>query len=122
MDGNRQISLLLILCFSIFLGHNLVPHHHFGGSANIDECSLDHVDNGPANHCHAFNCVDLIHYSYIKIQQPVGVITFGMVPVSKVKLEQPGTFVLSPYAILKIPDKTTRYQGDISLRAPPISA
>ncbi len=122
MDSNRQISLLLILGFSIFLGHNRVPHHHYAGFVNIGECSSDYVDDGPANHCHAFNSMDLIHYSYTKIQQPVGMVTFGMVPVSKVKLEQPGTFVLRLYAALKIPDKTTMCPGDISLRAPPISA
>ena len=125
MDGNRQISLILILCFSIFLGHNLIPHHHDGGFANIamtGECSFDHVDHDPPNHCHAFNNIDFVHYSYTKIQPPVGVKLFGMVPVSKVKLEQPDSFVFKLYTTLKLPDKTPRYLGAISMRAPPISA
>ena len=74
MNVHRKIAILLLICFSAFLGHNLVPHHHlsedlfnpFAASCPIDHG--DHRGNGhypdsettkdqQPTHCHAFNDV-----------------------------------------------------------------
>lgn len=77
MRFNRYISGILILCFSAFLGHNLIPHHHYTDSFDgpvSSACPLQHDDqsgrrghgvNGllPPAHCHAFNDVVLEKFS-----------------------------------------------------------
>jgi hypothetical protein len=77
MHFNRYIAGILIFCFSVFLGHNLIPHHHytdlFGGPVS-SACPLQHgeksgnQDHGgdgvlPPTHCHAFNDVVLEKFS-----------------------------------------------------------
>jgi hypothetical protein len=77
MRFNRNIAGILILCFSVFLGHNLIPHHHytdlFGGPVS-SACPLQHGDQSgtqdhegdgilPPKHCHAFNDVVLDKFS-----------------------------------------------------------
>lgn len=74
MRLDRYKAGFLILCFSAFLGHNLIPHYHhaefFGGPFSTD-CPVEHTgqsghqrDQGtdqdvPPFHCHAFNDVTL---------------------------------------------------------------
>ena len=73
MRFDRYIAGILILCFSVFLGHNLIPHHHytdlFGGPVS-SACPLQHGEQSenhghqgdgvlPPAHCHAFNDVVL---------------------------------------------------------------
>ena len=77
MRLNRYIAGFFILCFSAFLGHNLIPHHHYPdlfGSPVSSACPLQHGnqsghhDQGcdedlPCTHCHAFNDVVLEKYN-----------------------------------------------------------
>ncbi len=77
MRFNRYIAGFLILCFSAFLGHNLIPHHHYPdlcGSPVSSACPLQHGnqtghhdqgcdENLPRTHCHAFNDVVLEKFS-----------------------------------------------------------
>lgn len=62
MIRKNHIGQLLLLCFSVFLGHNLVPHHHHSELIMThpgESCPIEHEDHQtsadqPA-HCHAFN-------------------------------------------------------------------
>ena len=77
MRFNRYITGILILCFSAFLGHNLIPHHHYSDSFDgpvSSACPLQHDDQSghrgrggdgvlPPTHCHAFNDVVLEKFS-----------------------------------------------------------
>lgn len=58
----KHIGQLLLLCFSVFLAHNLVPHHHHSGQIASPECGTcpaehgdHHEERGQETHCHAFN-------------------------------------------------------------------
>ncbi|MEN8229411.1 MAG: hypothetical protein ABFS38_14730 [Bacteroidota bacterium] len=113
MDGKSSISFLLLACFSVFLGHNIVPHHHHTESVNCEHHPM---------HCHAFNGVDFIKYSHSDLKQPVKIIPALTLSVSKMVLEPPSMFESQQYICLKLPDKTTRFRGAISMRAPPVSA
>jgi hypothetical protein len=77
MRFNRYIAGLLIFCFSVFLGHNLIPHHHYTdvfGEPLSSACPVQHGDQSgnrdhggdgvlPPTHCHAFNDVVLEKFS-----------------------------------------------------------
>ena len=77
MRFQRYIAGILILCFSAFLGHNLIPHHHYTDSFDgpvSSACPLQHDDQSgyrghgddgvlPPSHCHAFNDVVLEKFS-----------------------------------------------------------
>jgi hypothetical protein len=62
MTGQPHIARLLFLCFSAFLAHSLIPHHHHAELVIIqpgESCPIKHKDqNHPGDHpshCHAFN-------------------------------------------------------------------
>jgi len=74
MNIHRYIAGLLFTCFSAFLGHNLVPHHHLSedlftplaASCPIEQgdqqgrdhhCDSDTKKDQHPTHCHAFNDV-----------------------------------------------------------------
>ena len=74
MNVNRYMAGMLLLCFSVFLGHNLVPHHHHSGvfpNPITSACPHEHGDHQGHDHdsdadtkadqhpihCHAFNDV-----------------------------------------------------------------
>ena len=131
----KQISILLLFSFSVLLGHSVVPHHHHTENVNLDikgECPIDHPDRHNEEdhqdnahhpiHCHAFNSLAFVNYSYSEIQQPVRVIPLELVQFSRIGLEKPIHFKIKQVIFLKIPDKKTKYMGAISMRAPPVSA
>ncbi len=65
---SRNISLFLLLSFSVILGHSIIPHHHhaalfveaaaascpFEGHNHNDHDDVTGPDHHP-EHCHAFN-------------------------------------------------------------------
>ena len=122
----NYISLLLFICYSVFVGHNLVPHHHHAEAMSVafdGDCPIDHDDHHDADehplHCRAFNSVDFVNYGQVEIQQPVRVISTLTIPISQLQLEPPFALEFQRFIFLKIPDKSTDYFGAISLRAPP---
>jgi len=127
MDAKKYISLLLFTCFSVFLVHNLVPHHHHSEAINFvvdDHCPVDHEDHHDSDdqpkHCHAFNGIDFVKYNSADLLQPVRIISTLAVPPARIQLEPSSTLKLHSYLCLKIPDKSIDFFGAISLRAPPI--
>lgn len=138
MTFKRYIAGLLLFCFSVFLGHNLIPHHHhsevFLGPI-ASECPFEHGDTHEHNHtdcdqhagehpthCHAFNDVVFQKHSVPSIRPWAGNLTAMMVPGQAVlhQAEQPGTPYV--YALHKPPFITTVYPGSEDLRAPPALA
>jgi len=133
MKAHRYISISLTLCFSVFLGHNLIPHHHHSEQVMVPvstECPVDlgdtdenhhDADHDPL-HCHAFNDVVFDKYNSIRIWE-VNSHIFTLAIPSEVSVVAPlPTEILSTYFQFKIPDKPSDYFGDRSLRGPPVAA
>ena len=126
MDGKRYISFLLISCFSVFLGHNLVPHHHHAEIVAIainEPCPIDHDDHHDSDdhpiHCHAFNSLDFVKYSHSDLIQPIRPLSAFVVPDPKLQLEPDVTLEFQWYICKIVPDKSIDIHGANSLRAPP---
>ena len=133
MKAHRYISIFLTLCFSVFLGHNLIPHHHHSEQVIVPvsaECPVDHgdtenhqhdADHDPL-HCHAFNDVVFDKYNSNQFRDvsthnhmlSIPSIIAGVAPIP--------TEILSAYFQFKIPDKPSDYFGSRSLRGPPVVA
>lgn len=114
MKAHRYISIILTLCFSVFLGHNLIPHHHHSEQVIVPEstkCPVDHGDT--EKHCHAFN--DVVFDKYNSIH------TLAIPSIIAAVAPKPAE-ILSVYFQFKIPDKPSDYFGDHSLRGPPVVA
>jgi len=62
MISKKQISQILLGCFSVILCHQWIPHHHHSEVVPVeatDSCPVEHEDqDSPGEHpfhCHAFN-------------------------------------------------------------------
>lgn len=62
MVSKKTIAQLLLIFFSVILGHQWIPHHHHAevlATAANPSCPLDHQDQHTSGehpfHCHAFN-------------------------------------------------------------------
>lgn len=130
MKAHRSISIFLSLCFSVFLGHNLIPHHHHSEQVSVpvsSECPVEHedahghspkADHKPL-HCHAFNDVVFDKYQSIQIGR-LSPHLLSLAIFSSNRMEAPLFMeTSSAYAPWKIPDKPAEYYGVHSLRAPP---
>lgn len=133
MNIHRHIAGLLLFCFSAFLGHNLVPHHHFAEdfqSSMATACPLDHGDHQGHDrnseehptHCHAFNDVVFEKYnayaSNARTSQVQIVFNTGQAWVPEV----PGVLALNQSTHLILPFKSCFVLGTRALRAPPLFA
>jgi len=115
MNIHRIIANLLLICFSAFLGHNLVPHQHFSEDLS-DSCTAK--DQHPL-HCHAFNDVEFEKFSsttnnslsnhFQEMVEP------GKVCCSEILLQLP----TSPYTFLELACSSRSDRGTHDLRAPP---
>lgn len=130
MKAHKYISILLTLCFSVFLGHNLIPHHHHSGQVIVPistECPVDHGDTNEHHHdtdhdplhCHAFNDVVFDKYNSIQFRDISTHIHTLSIPTVISVLAPVPTEILSLYFQFKIPDKPSDYFGARSLRGPP---
>ena len=133
MKINRHIAILLSFCFAVFLGHNLVPHHHHTEVVNVpagSECPVEHGDHHDDDHdaeshpihCHAFNDVVFDKYSTSTIQPPVRLIQAVIPAESLTHQDPPAMDGSARYLSLKIPDISLRILGARPLRAPPVFA
>jgi hypothetical protein len=137
MKVYRYIALLLLFCFSAFLGHNLVPHHHHAeASLNpiASDCPIEHKDhhshdhdedgeNRPADehptHCHAFNDVVFEKYNAPVVNSLSGYTLVmaasytDLIPDPLIKID----FYRSQH--LKFPLKTIELYSSRGLRGPP---
>ena len=134
MTIKRYIAGLLLICFSAFLGHNLVPHHHHSEvfhSPIATDCPFEHGDHqGHDNdadpdseehpiHCHAFNGVVFEKYTAPVIkpwtcQSPVAFVSsHPFVP------EAPLVITSNLFTFLKPPGSSPADLGTRTLRGPP---
>jgi hypothetical protein len=140
MKAFRHIAWLLLISFSAFLGHNLVPHHHHAEAILnpiAADCPVEHSDNHSCNqdaeevdhqsadhptHCHAFNDVVFEKYNTQIVKAFSG---YHLV----LAVSHPDLLPLPPvnndfyrFKDWKIPFKTFELYGSRDLRGPPQSA
>lgn len=131
MNSNQYISILLSSIFAVFLGHNLVPHHHHSEIVSVpvsSECPVEHGDHHEGDHdtdhhpihCYAFNDVVFDKYSSPQIQPQAKVIQYMTVADSMTNPDAPVNAGISGYICLKIPDPAAWYVGARPLRGPPL--
>lgn len=139
MTFKRYIAGLLLICFSVLLGHNLIPHHHHSEvfhSPITSDCPFEHGDTHAHDHdagadhdadehpkhCHAFNELVFQKHSVPVLRPWTGILTAMMVPGQLIlnQEEQPGSPYI--YAVHKPICITTVYPGSKDLRAPPVFA
>jgi len=140
MQVNRHIAWLLLMCFSAFLGHNLVPHHHHSEAflnPIATDCPVEHGDHhgcdqdGDAEdhhsdqhptHCHAFN--DVVFEKHpSKVLTPDSrqiriTITSAPELVPDLRLTQ----IFYKYSGQKFPLRIIELYGSRYLRGPPLIA
>ncbi|MEA3460444.1 MAG: hypothetical protein U9R49_01105 [Bacteroidota bacterium] len=126
----RIISGILLLCFSAFLGHNLVPHHHSEElhSPIATSCPLEHGDTHDHDHdadehpthCHAFNDVVFEKFNAPSLRPWTGSIQAMIVPGASKLPEKEQHCSPYIYAVLKPLCVTAVYLGSRDLRAPPV--
>ena len=139
MKVNRYLAGLLLLCFSVFLGHNLVPHHHHSEVSLrpiSTACPVEHSDhqghdhNSDADaeaeehpiHCHAFNDVVFVKYK-VTINNPgTGQLLSMVVSGQTSALEEMLMLTSSLFPLLKLPAKSLTDLGTRALRGPPAFA
>ncbi len=130
MNIKRYIAGLLLVCFSVFLGHNLVPHHHHSGVFNnpiATDCPFehghDHDSDAEANqhptHCHAFNDVIFENYSAPVVKPWSNQVLAILASSQTIVPELPLDLVSSQYIILKLPCSFRTDIGTRALRGPP---
>ena len=139
MTIKRYIAGLLLICFSAFLGHNLVPHHHHSEvfhSPIATDCPFEHGDHQGhdhdndadtnseehPSHCHAFNDVVFQKYNapVIKFWTDQTQVT----PVSSQTFvpEAPLVITSKLFTFLKLPCRSHTDIGTRALRGPPALA
>ena len=130
------IAKLLLICFSAFLGHNLVPHHHHAEvypNPMATQCPFEHGDHQghdqdnhspPGDHpvhCHAFNDVVFQKFNIPSIRPWCGQIHSAIIPdniqIAEVKVKSS-----SLYTFFKLPGTSQTDLGTRALRAPPARA
>ena len=139
MKIKRHIAGLLIICFSAFLGHNLVPHHHHSEVSlrpiatacpveHGDHQGLDHDSDADTKagehhiHCHAFNDVVFVKYK-VPINNPAtGQLLSMVVSGQAIALEELLMLTSSLYILLNLPGKSHTDLGTRALRGPPVFA
>jgi hypothetical protein len=137
MKVYRYIAILLLICFSAFLGHNLVPHHHHSEtllSPIAADCPIEHEDHHCCDqdadgedqhqdqhpsHCHAFNDVVFQKYRTQLVMPESGFTLVFAVPHSDLipDPEENNEFYCSKD--LTFPIKTIELYGSRGLRGPP---
>lgn len=139
MKLKKHIAYLLLICFSAFLGHNLVPHHHHSEiyqSPIATDCPFEHGDHlGHAHHhdksttpqehtvhCHAFNDVVFEKYNAPTLRPWAASIQVMIIPGLFELPEDEQARSLHTFVVLKLPCKSAVLLGSSDLRAPPFFA
>ncbi len=134
MKVKGYIASLLLLCFSAFLGHNLVPHHHHSEvfrSPIATDCPFEHGDqhrhdhdsdaetNEHPTHCHAFNDVIFEKYNSPVVKPWSSQVQIKLVSSQTIVPELPLDLISSPCIFLKLPCSSRTDIGTRALRGPP---
>ena len=140
MKVYRHIVLLLLISFSAFLGHNLVPHHHHTEALLnpiANDCPIQHEDHHSCDqeaegedhhsedhptHCHAFNDVVFEKHNTQVIKSlpwhnlDMAVFHTDLIPDPSVNSD------CYSFNVLKFPLKSIELYGSRGLRGPPQAA
>lgn len=139
MRFSSLIAGLLLICFSAYLGHNLVPHHHHAEvyqSPIASDCPFEHGDHqghdhehdasspeeGHPVHCHAFNDVVFKKYNAPALHPwACGMQLMTNPGLTRVPEQTP---CLSPHGFtgFKPACRAAIFPGSRDLRAPPVFA
>jgi len=140
MKVYRYIEILLLICFSVFLGHNLVPHHHHSESLLSPiaaDCPIEHEDKHSCaqdaegedhhpdhhpSHCHAFNNVVFQKHNTQVVKPISGFTRIMSVSYADLIPEPPVNSDFYCFNGLKFPIKTIELYGSRGLRGPPKAA
>ncbi len=139
MKVNRYIAVLLLFCFSAFLGHNLVPHHHHSEvfhSPVASDCPFEHDDHqghdhesdadldadGHPVHCHAFNDVVFEKFSSFVVKPWSIQLQALLAPGNSLVQEVPLVEISIQLISLKLPCDSHTLFGSRTLRGPPAFA
>jgi len=137
MMVHRHIASLLLICFSAYLGHNLVPHHHHREvilNPLATDCPVEHGDrhcchqDGEAEyphsaphpaHCHAFNDV-VFEKHHPQLIKPASRFTLVLaVPHADLVPDSPAHNEFYKYYGLKFLPRAIERCGSRDLRGPP---
>jgi len=139
MSFKRYIAGLLLICFSAYLGHNLVPHHHhsevYHGPVATD-CPFEHGDHQGHEHdsdadtelekhpipCHAFNDIVFEKYNPLLIKSWIQQTHIAGDSGHSIIPESPLVISSKLFNFLKLPFSSHTEIGTRALRAPPVSA
>lgn len=138
MRISKLIAGLLLICFSAYVGHNLVPHHHhaevYQGPIDTD-CPFEHGDHqghdqqdsdipaeGHPLHCHAFNDVVFKKYTAPLLRPWTESIQLMTAPGQFKVAEQNQSVSPHRFMVLSLPCRVAVLPGSGDLRAPPVLA
>lgn len=128
MTARKNITAVFLLCcFSVMLGHNLIPHHHHheqGTRMISHHCSSDkkdHSDEDSPIHCHAFNDSFFFKSAVIKIIQPLFSGNFILMR-DEFLFSLPNDGDPNPWLIPVLPLKEQEFTFSSPYRGPPLSA
>ena len=97
--------------------------HLHCGTVTDDHCPIGHEDHHNAEesplHCHAFNGVDFVKYTYTGELQPLRVVSSMVTTDSRILPDPYAAGDFHWYLCMKIPDKSIDHTGANTLRAPP---
>ena len=137
MKVYRRIALLLLISFSAFLGHNLVPHHHHTEallnpiatdcpiehedhhSWDLDEEGVSHPPDEHPDHCHAFNDVVFEKHNTQVVKPLSGRILVMLVSHTELIPDRPVNTTFYRFKGLKFPLKNIELYSSRGLRGPP---
>jgi hypothetical protein len=143
MKAYRHIAITLLICFSVFLGHDLVPHHHHSEvfhSPLTTNCPFEHGDQPKHNHdadtdhhadtdaeanpfhCHAFNDVVFEKYRVPVNKRGTGQVQSIVVSSLILTPEVPLVGTSSSFTLFKLPCRSIKGTGTRGLRGPPAQA
>jgi hypothetical protein len=140
MKVYRHIALLLLISFSAFLGHNLVPHHHHTEALLnpiATDCPIQHEEHTSCDqdaegvnhhpdehpvHCHAFN--DVVFGTHqTQVFMPLSGYAMVLAPSYADLIPDPTVNTnFYRFNYLKIPFKGIDLYGSRGLRGPPPAA
>jgi len=137
MQVNRYIAWLLLMCFSAFLGHNLVPHHHHSEAylnPIATDCPVQHNDHHDSDqegdakdhhsdqhptHCHAFNDVAFEKQQAKVLTPKIGQTRIAIASAPDQVPDTRLTQVFYKYDRQKFPLRIIELYGSRNLRGPP---
>lgn len=140
MKAYKHIAILLLISFSAFLGHNLVPHHHYAEAflnPLATNCPVEHSDhhscdqdaekeNHPSEdhptHCHAFNDVVFKKHNTQNVLPFSGFTLVLSVSHTDLITDPPVLGDFYCFNGQKVPLRTIELYGSRDLRGPPVTA